>query len=92
MPKETIYGQLWPDGEDGNRASVVELRWDRDTGYFQIVTKAVDRYTGEDAQPPIATEELTYMSGFYVDLDRRGINALIRTLRRARDTAFGKDE
>lgn len=31
-------------------------------------------------------------SGFYLDLDRAGINAVIRSLRRARDQAFGRDE
>lgn len=31
-------------------------------------------------------------SGWYVDLDRRAINDLIRVLRRARDQAFGRDE
>lgn len=30
--------------------------------------------------------------GLWSDLDRRSINDLIRKLRRARDTAFGKDE
>ena len=30
--------------------------------------------------------------GFHADLDRWQINALIRTLRRARDAAFGRDE
>lgn len=34
---------------------------------------------------------LTAGSGFYVDLDRAGINRLIRNLRRARDQSFGKD-
>lgn len=31
-------------------------------------------------------------SGHYVQLDRTTINELIRTLRRARDQAFGRDE
>lgn len=31
-------------------------------------------------------------SGHYVQLDRSGINDLIRNLRRARDQAFGRDE
>lgn len=35
---------------------------------------------------------LTVADGFYVQLDRRGINDLIRHLRRARDQAFGRDE
>lgn len=34
----------------------------------------------------------TVESGLYVDLDRRGINDLIRLLRKARDKAYGRDE
>ena len=30
--------------------------------------------------------------GWFVDLDRYGLNALIRNARRARDQAFGRDE
>jgi hypothetical protein len=32
-----------------------------------------------------------YERGWYMQLDRDGINRLIRSLRRARDAAFGKD-
>lgn len=32
------------------------------------------------------------MDGMYVSLDRRRINDLIRVLRRARDSAYGRDE
>lgn len=35
---------------------------------------------------------MTVADGFYVQLDRRGINDLIRHLRRSRDAAFGRDE
>lgn len=35
---------------------------------------------------------MTVMDGFYVTVDRRGINDLIRHLRRARDQAYGRDE
>ncbi len=33
-----------------------------------------------------------WADGFYVSVDRNGINKLIRNLRRARDQAFGRDE
>jgi elongation factor P hydroxylase len=33
-----------------------------------------------------------WADGFYVSMDRNGINKLIRNLRRARDQAFGRDE
>lgn len=35
---------------------------------------------------------LLVADGFFVDVDRRGINDLIRHLRRARDQAYGRDE
>lgn len=114
MPKETIHSDERPYGE-GNPAasSVVEVRWDRETGYFQIATKCIERSTGEDYLPPapvmeaievpadgsmvelLAPEISTFIpaqQGWYVGLDRRGINDLIRVLRRARDQAFGRDE
>lgn len=92
MPKELVYGDL-PQGEDGPGQSVVEVRWDRGTEYFQIVTKCVDRATGEPlVSDEVAAHGIHYTHGFYVGLDRRGINKLIRDLRRARDAAFGKDE
>lgn len=36
--------------------------------------------------------EAGWIDRVYVDLDRKGINDLIRVLRRARDQAFGRDE
>ena len=39
MPKEKIYGSELPFGEDDPRRSVVEVRWDSESGYFQIATK-----------------------------------------------------
>jgi len=42
--------------------------------------------------PPVLELEGLARSGHYVQLDRRGINEMIRVLRRARDQAFEKDE
>lgn len=58
----------------------VKVGWNREVGYVNIAT------VNEEA--PLGTVE----SGLYVDLNRRGINDLIRHLRRARDQAFGRDE
>ncbi len=55
-----------------------EVGWSRDK-YVQIATVN----TGEP--------ELAEVRGWHVDLDREGINRLIRTLRKARDQAFGAD-
>lgn len=89
MPKETVYGDQHPAGPDDQRVPVVEVLWNREGGYVQIVSKATDphggRYVGE-------SPDTHFTDGMYVDLDRRGINQLIRNLRRARDQAFGRDE
>lgn len=114
MPKEQIYGEALPYGtpeEPGPARSVVEVRWDRETGYFQIATKCIEASTGDDYVPPLEAieapvvsgrevteddfvelEGMRPQSGWYIDLNRRGINELIRVLRRARDQAFGRDE
>ena len=122
MPKEVIRGDSvaygTPDEPRGYGA--VEVRWGRETGYFQIATKCLDAFTGETYVPPSVEVQPTFapgtvqatspdepqfigeliavegpmpvQEGFYVNLDRRGINELIRVLRRARDQAFGRDE
>lgn len=110
MPKEMIYGSHLPYGEESPGRSVVEIRWDRESGYFQMATKCVHAQDDSDYLPPrepieaqvtppgsdpIYTElqvAEAMHNGFYVELDRGGINDLIRILRRARDQAFGRDE
>jgi hypothetical protein len=91
MPKEVIYGDVLPFGEDDPRRAVVEVRWDGESGYFQIATK---ESTAEVFVPGDVLPENTIPAqyGWYTNLDRRGINDLIRVLRRARDQAFGRDE
>lgn len=91
MPKEHVYGSLTPFGVEDPRRCVVEVRWDRESGYFQIATKEASAELFVAGEPlPENTIPAEY--GFYTDLDRRGINDLIRVLRRARDQAFGRDE
>lgn len=53
-------------------------------GLTSVVTRTAE---GEVA----ATREV-WSKGFYVSLDRAGINNMIRYLRRARDQAYGRDE
>lgn len=116
MPKETVYGDTRPYGDDSPARSVVELRWDRDAGHVQLATRCVhaadhSTFIPEEMKTVINdaglahTQELrgpsseddrdliwTCWDGFFIDLDRRGMNHLIRNLRRARDQAFGRDE
>ena len=76
MPKETIYGY---SSEDAPKR--VDVAWGRDT-HAQMATLT---YEGLG----IRTIDPESPDGLWVDLDRRSINSLIRTLRKARDQAFG---
>jgi len=92
MPKEKIDGRDTAlhevvDGEDDPGHPLVEVRWNRwPDGYVSIVT----RLSNCEVSPP--GEDILASYGFYVELDRDGINEVIRKLRRARDQAFGRDE
>lgn len=92
MPKEYVDGskagmfEIEDDGEGAVSVAPmpmfrVKVGWNRETGDVQIAT------VNEEAEDIFSAE-----AGLYVDLDRRGINNLIRILRKARDSAFGRDE
>lgn len=57
-------------------SSRMQIGWSKEAEYVQVATSAG---SSEHA-------------GTFVTLDRHGINNAIRTLRRARDQAFGRDE
>jgi hypothetical protein len=92
MPKEKINGvESGPfevaDGEDDPGHPLVEVRWNRwPDSYVSVVT----RLSNCELSPP--GQDILASYGFYVELDRDGINDVIRKLRRARDQAFGRDE
>lgn len=123
MPKEVVYGVdpyggKWKKDLDGPEidvhvpvVSAVEVRWNKESGYFQMATcmhnssvgGVVTEFptelrlifgepstSGEEAAQE--TEFLAQAAGCWVTLDRKGINDVIRNLRRARDQAFGRDE
>lgn len=77
MPKEKITA----GGQHETKPTTVHVGWDR-SGYVQLATKGW--YYGADPDSP----EL----GVYADLNREQINTLIRSLRKARDQAYGRDE
>lgn len=91
MPSEKTYGeQFTPEVplDYEPQVPLVDVRWGRDQGYVQIVTKALSAHGGRWAE----SDDTHVTDGFYVDLNRQAINKLIRDLRRARDQAFGRDE
>ncbi len=98
MPKEITYGDgpefvIEPDGSELHpvkpehyplpvlkRAAVVGWLKDRN-GYVEVGIQCLEVGTNANGHHP----------GQYASFDRQGINRLIRTLRRARDQAFGVD-
>lgn len=99
MPKETTYSDqpMFFRRDDGGEYPVEEYRqgegvkpllhrgvqvsWNRN-GFVEIGTTAFVGETGSIHEP---------FSGCFLSLDRAGINRVIRTLRKARDQAFGSD-
>jgi hypothetical protein len=81
MPKELIhsrYGQA-----SGNDEPRLSIGWARDLEHVEVGT-----VMPEGAELHATPEG----NGWFIQLDRDGINRAIRTLRRARDQAFGRDE
>jgi hypothetical protein len=62
---------------------LVKVAWGRE--YVQVASVGRATVTHDALEIPEG-------DGWYVTLDRRGINELIRNLRRARDRAYGRDE
>ena len=92
MPKETVYGTWRPVSidtppEKHEMAAApfrVDVAWGRDA-VVQLSTLTNDGYG-------IKTIDPESPDGLWVTLERDGLNRLIRTLRRARDQAYGVDE
>ena len=82
MPKEVILGEQARYNPDVPRDQpFVEISWGREAGYVQLATRE-----GGDVDESVRARE-----GWFASLDRQSINQMIRTLRRARDAAFGAD-
>lgn len=88
MPKETIH--------DEAGLYDVAVGWNRDTSHVQLGTVIhQDPDKAEVTLPALLKtwqDEGDHHTGLWATLDRDGINRLIRSLRRARDQAYGKDE
>lgn len=87
MPKTNIDDQI----TDGFR---VEVSWARDS-HVQIATVNTHSTLTLDTEPPAPAFNTTpteQFDGWRVTLDRAAVNRLMKSLRIARDAAFGKDE
>lgn len=76
MPKEVIH----PSVPSETQQNFAEVGWSN-VGFVQVATRGGGDYD----------EQVNPRPGVYADLDRDQINRLIRTLRKARDAAFGAD-
>ena len=85
MPKVYIEDQ-WTGSDDDEVAegssARVKVGWSKEGEHVQIATVAPD-----ESQLRPTPEG----NGWFVQLDRAGINRLIRALKKARDDAYGKD-
>lgn len=100
MPKEVVFGSQLPYSDVSSGRSAIGVHWGIEQEYVQVSASlfnddgrsvTADGVVHEAEGAEAARREL-WSQGFYVDLDRSGINRLIRNLRRARDQAFGRDE
>jgi len=91
MPKVYIEGErVYKEEthEDGKKSASIErgprarVSWSKEGEYLQIATVEDDG---------VVLEPTPEGNGWFVTLDRKGANDLIRALRRARDGAFGAD-
>lgn len=83
MPVEYVRGAGF-NPDDDEAEILVKVGWSDQ--WVQLATVARDPVTHETLKVPGDADS------WYVDLDRRGINDLIRELRKARDRAYGRDE
>lgn len=81
MPKELIF-QKTKHGDPDTQGTIIKVGWHRSPGYVELATIRDD---GQTLEPGPES------NGWFTQLDREGINRLIRTLRKARDQAFGAD-
>jgi hypothetical protein len=79
MPKEIIEDRH--STAEGPHAKV-QVGWSREAEHVQVATVAPDSWLHDQRRQG---------NGWFVTLDRDQINSLIRTLRKARDQAFGAD-
>lgn len=84
MPRESVYGV---DGDN----TAVKVGWSREHEHVQVGVSASGDISFAEPLPAGVSVSGPY-DGLWVTMDRKGINDLIRHLRRARDAAFGRDE
>lgn len=93
-----IVTQEWHPGDPQPPGSVLyeepsfDVTWNRDGGWVQLAFDAPRRWWDGFIKSYANSPEQTHFPAYTEVLSRREINDLIRTLRRARDAAYGSDE
>lgn len=86
MPKEYVNDLFYGVDDDGvayGSDARTRVSWSKEAGNVQIATTAPDDWKLNPTPEG---------NGWFCNLDRSGLNRLIRILRQARDDAFGKDQ
>ncbi len=81
MPKDNVNDMV-------NRDLRAEVAWSP-SGYVQVGTTSASSPFRFDPEPGAAEGEP--FTGWFATLDREGCNRLIRSVRKARDAAYGVD-
>jgi hypothetical protein len=81
MPKEYVF-QSTKYGDPDTQRPAARIGWSREPGHVEIATVMPDG---------IPLDGGPEANGWFLQLDRDGINRLIRLLRKARDAAYGAD-
>lgn len=101
-PDEVILGaildrpynpsEVMVEGDTLIEGSAVSVHWSRDAEYVQLGLEAPRKWWDEVIASYIGSPELGRFDVYTESLTRKEINDLIKTLRRARDAAYGVDE
>lgn len=87
MPKFNLYQES--TGLPGDTPARVEVGWS--AGHVQLATCSDDRDSLRALGAAAAPDQPDWR-GIFIPLGRDQLNELIRNLRKARDSAFGRDE
>lgn len=96
IPGAIVEYELHPDADVPKGAIVTEqpsldVHWNRDGEYVQLAIDAPRTYWQRFLESYEGSPEATRFGVFTDRLTRSELNHLIRTLRRARDAAYGAD-
>lgn len=96
--EDDMVGTLWHPGDPQPEGTVLreepslDVYWNRDGEWVQVAIDAPTDWWDRFWKDKQENKLITASSVFVEALSRQEINHMIRTLRRARDAAYGSDE